>query len=63
LASGRKRRFKKKQHQNACGFAREWLRSCMGYRPGWSVKRCGKSSGVHSKNIFWLGGPDFLWKS
>ena len=53
--------FQKKQRLNACGFAREYLRSCMGYGPGQSVKRRGKSSSLHSKKIICLGSTGFLW--
>ena len=60
LASSRKRGLKKQQHQNARGFAWELLCSCMGYKPGWSVKRRGKSSRVHSKKNFLVGGAGFL---
>jgi len=52
--------FQKKQRLNACGFAREYLRSCMGYGPGQSVKRRGKSSSLHSKKIICLGSTGFL---
>jgi len=44
---------------------RTWL--CVGispnrsYGPGPSIKRCGTSSSLHSKKMFWLGGVDFLW--
>jgi len=48
--------FQKKQRLNACGFAREYLRSCMGYGPGRSVK----SSSLHSKKFFCLGSAGFL---
>ena len=51
--------FRKKTHQNAHDFAWELLHSCTGYRPGRSVKRCGKSSSLHLKEIFWFGGADF----
>jgi len=60
LASGCFRGFSKKKHLNACGFAREYLRSCSGYGPGRSVKRRGKSSSLHSKKDFCLGGTDVL---
>ena len=52
--------FRKKNRLNARGFARECLRSCMGYGPGWSVKRCGKSLSA-LKKIFAWGGAVFLW--
>jgi len=42
----------KKKRQNARGFAREFLRSCKGYGPGRSVKRCSKSSSALEKNFF-----------
>jgi len=44
-----------KSHLNAHGFAQEYLRSCTGYGPGWSVKRRSKISSLHSKKIFCLG--------
>jgi len=52
--------FSKKKHLNARGFSREYLRSCMGYEPGRSVKRCGKCSSLHSKKNFLLGGCGFF---
>ena len=52
--------FQEKNHLNACGFAREYLRSCSGYGPGRSVKRRGKSSSLDSKKNFCLGGVGFL---
>ena len=45
-----------KKRLNARGFEREYLRSCSGYRPGWSIKRRGKSSSLHSKKTFWKLG-------
>jgi len=45
---------------NARDFAREYLRSCMGYGPGRSVKRRGKSSSLHSKKNFLPGVVGFL---
>ena len=39
--------FWKKKRLNARGFAREFLQSGMLYRPGKSLKRRGKSSGLH----------------
>jgi len=53
--------FLKKKHRNAHGFAREFLLFSKCYGPGWSVKRHGKSSSLHSKKIFWLGVAYFLW--
>jgi len=35
------------KHQNAHGFAREYLRSCKHYRPGQSLNRCGKSCSLN----------------
>jgi len=49
-----------KKHRNACGFAWEFLRSCKYYRPGQSVKRRGKSSSLHLKKCFLVGGCGFL---
>jgi len=57
LASGCFRGFSEKKRLNARGFAREYHRSCSGYRPG----RRGKSSSLHSKKFFLLGGYVFLW--
>jgi len=50
----------RKKSLNALGFAREFLRSCSGYGPGRSVKRRGKSSSLHSKKMFLLGGCGFF---
>ena len=52
--------FRKKKRLNACGFAQEFLQSGMLYRPSKSLKRRNKSSSLHSKKIFWLGGAGFL---
>ena len=60
LASGRFRGFRKKKRLNARGFAWEFLRSCMLYKPGKTLKRRGKSSSLHSKNFFCLGVAVFL---
>ena len=48
------RDFWKKNHLNTRGFAWEVLRSGMLYRSGKSLKRCGKSSSLHSKKNFLL---------
>jgi len=48
--------FSAKKHLNARGFAREFLHSCMLYRPGKSIKKRGQSSRLHSKKNFLLGG-------
>jgi len=53
------RNFRKKS-LNAHGFAREFLWSGMLYRPGKSLKRHGKSSSLHSKKNFLLGGCGFF---
>jgi len=45
----------RKKHLNARDFAWEYIRSCLGYGPGQSVKRRGKSSSLHSKKYFFLG--------
>jgi len=45
----------RKKRLNARGFAREFLRFGMLYRPGKSLKRHNKSSSLHSKKIFCLG--------
>ena len=48
---------------NARGFAREFLRSGMLYRPDKSLKRRGKSFSLHSKKNFLLGGAFFCeWR-
>jgi len=47
--------FGKKKRLNARGFAWEFLQDGMLYRPSKSLKRCGKSSSLHSKKIFLLG--------
>jgi len=54
------RDFRKKKRLNARGFAREFLWSGMLYRPGKSPKRHGKSSSLHSKKYFLLGGCGFF---
>ena len=50
----------KKKRLNTRGFVREFLRSGMLYRPGESLKRCSKSSSLHSEKIFLLGGCGFF---
>ena len=63
LVSGWNRGFSKKKHQNARGFAQEFIRSCTGYGPGRSIKKCGKSSSLHSKKNFCLGVQIFCeWR-
>jgi len=59
--ASRIRGFSEKNRLNARGFAREFPRSGMLYRPGKSLKRRGKSSSLHSKKNFLLGGAGFLW--
>jgi len=44
----------------ARGFAREYLCSCTGYGPGWSVKTCSKSCSLHLKKNFLVGGYGFF---
>jgi len=44
----------------ASGCFREYLRCRLGYGPGWNVKRRGKSSSLHSKKNFLLGGFGFF---
>ena len=61
LTSARIRGFSEKKRLNARGFGREFLRSGMLYRPGKSLERHGKSSSLHLKKIFLLGGAGFLW--
>ena len=64
LASARIRGFSEKKRLNAHGFSREFLRSGMLYRHGKSLKRRGKTSSLHSKKFFLLGGCVFfcLWR-
>jgi len=50
----------RKKHLNAHGFAQEFIRSGMLYRPGKSLKRHGKSSRLHLKKNFLLGGCGFF---
>ena len=57
LAPGWFRWFSEKKRLNARGFAREFLRSGMLYRPG------GQSSTLHTKKNFFLGGCVFCeWR-
>jgi len=60
LASDRFRGFSKKKTLNARGFAREFLRSGILYRPGKSLKRRGKSFSLHWSKNFLLGGCVFF---
>jgi len=60
LASARIWGFSEKKHLNARGFAWEFLRSGMLYRPSKSLKRRSKSSSLHSKKIFLLGDCGFF---
>ena len=60
MASGCFRGFSEKKRLNAHSIAREFLRSGMLYRPGKSLKRRGKSSSLHSKKNFLLGGCEFF---
>jgi len=55
LASSRFRGFSEKKCLNARGFAWEFLRSGMLYKPGKSLKRRSKSSSLHSKIFFAWG--------
>ena len=59
LASARIRGFSEKERLNVCCFAWEFLQSGMLYRPSISLKRRGKSSGLHSKKNFCLGARVF----
>jgi len=52
--------FRKKKRLNARGFVQEYLRSCLGYGPGRNVKRRSKSSSLHSKKKFLVGGCGFF---
>jgi len=59
---------RKKNSWIARGFVREYLHSCTGYGPGWSVKRRSKSCSLHSKTNFLVGGRIFCewchkWKT
>jgi len=60
LASRCFRGFSEKKRLNAHGFAREFVWSGTIYRPGKSLRRRGKSSSLHSKKNFLLGGCGFL---
>jgi len=60
MASSRFRGFSEKKRQNARGFAREFLRSGVLYRRGKSLKRRCKSSRLHSKKNFLLGGCEIF---
>jgi len=60
LASGCFRGFLEKKHLNARGFVWEYLRSCMGYGPGRSVKTRSKSCSLLSKKNFLLGEYGFF---
>ena len=52
--------YSEKKRPNARGLVREYLCSCMGYGPGQSVKRRGKSSSLHSKKSFLLWDAGFF---
>jgi len=52
--------FSKKERLNARGFVWEFLPINKCYGPGRSVERRGKSSSLHSKKNFLVGGADFL---
>jgi len=60
LVSGCFRGFSEKKRLNARAFVREFLRSGMLYRPSKSLKRRGKSSSLHPKKNFLLGGCRFF---
>jgi len=60
LASGCFRGFLGKKRRNARGFAQEFLWSGTLYRLGKTLKRCSKSSSLHSKKNFLLGVVGFL---
>jgi len=61
LVCGCFRGFSKTKRLNARGFVGEFLWSSMLHRTSKSLKRRGKSSGLHSKRNFFLGGAFFLW--
>jgi len=56
LAPGWFQGFSEKKCLNARGFVWEFLWSGMLYRPGKSLKRCGKSSSLHSKKKIFAWG-------
>jgi len=60
FASSRNREFLRHNNRIARGLAREFLRSGKRYRPGQRLKRHGKSSSLHSKQIFLVGGCEFF---
>jgi len=60
LASGCFQGFSEEKRLNARGFAWEFLWSGMLYRPSKSLKRRDKSSSLHSKKNFLLGGCGFF---
>jgi len=60
LASGYFREFSEKKRLKTHGFAQEYLRSCWGYGPGWSVGRRNKSSSLHTEKFFLLGMCGFF---
>jgi len=60
LASARIRGFSQKKCLNAHGFAREFLWSGVLYRPSKSLKKRSKSSSLHLKKKFLLGGCGFF---
>jgi len=52
--------FSQKKHLKSLVFAQEYLRSCLGYGPGRSVKRRSKFSSLDSKKKFLPGGWFFF---
>jgi len=59
LASGWFRGFSEKKRLNTCGFALEFIWCSMLYKPDKSLKTRGKSSSLHLKKNFLLGGCSF----
>ena len=55
LASGRNLEFSRQNNQIARGFAQEFIWSGKRCIPSQRLKRCGKSSSLHSKKSFWFG--------
>jgi len=65
LASGRNLEFSRQNNQIARGFAQEFIWSGKRCIPSQRLKRCGKSSSLHSKKSFWFGmrifGGDMIY--
>jgi len=61
FASDRNQEFSCQNNRIAHGFVQEFLWSGQCYKPSERLKRRGKSSSLHSKKNYCLGGADFLW--